>query len=445
VVLFGLQYFLQRFLMDDIQQDFFDRPKDEVLAKYARRINGYLGPNQIGVDHVADLHDLGYLPLRFSSLPEGTLCPLRVPMFVVENTLDEFFWLTNCYETLASTSIWQPCTSATTAYRFRKMLNHYAQLTGTDPEFVGWQGHDFSMRGLPGIEAAAASGAAHLLSFVGTDTIPSLDFIEQYYWGNEPEDYLIGGSVAATEHSVMCAGGHKTELETFERLLDLYPTGIVSVVSDTWDLWKVCTEILPKLKDKIMARDGKLVIRPDSGNPADILCGDPEARRHSPVNKGVVELLWDVFGGTTNGNGFRMLDEHIGTIYGDAITYDRGDEIMGRLARKGFASGNAVFGVGSFSYQYVTRDTYGFAMKATWADVNGEERNLFKKPITDNGEKFSATGRLAVKRYEPTGEIYVVEEATPEDEAESLMQPKWEDGKFLTRTSISQIRETLWS
>lgn len=444
VVLFGLQYFQQRFLMDDMRTGFFEQPKDKVLKAYTRRINGYLGPNEVGIDHVADLHDLGYVPLQFSALPEGTRVPLRIPMFVVENTIDEFFWLTNCYETLASTSIWQPCTSATTAYRFRRLLNQFAQLTGTDPDFVGWQGHDFSMRGLPGIEAAAASGAAHLLSFTGSDTIPALDFIEQYYWGDEPDDYLIGGSVAATEHSVMCAGGHKTELETFDRLLELYPSGVVSVVSDTWDLWKVLTEILPKLKDKIMDRDGKLVIRPDSGNPADILCGDPSARRGSPVHKGVIELLWDVFGGTHTAEGYKMLDSHIGAIYGDAITYDRGREIMARLVQKGFASGNVVFGVGSFSYQYVTRDTYGFAMKATWADIDGEARDLFKKPITDNGEKFSATGRLAVHAYED-GELYVVEKATPEQEAASLMTPRWRDGKFLDRTSISKVREVLWS
>jgi nicotinamide phosphoribosyltransferase len=289
------------------------------------------------------------------------------------------------------------------------------------------------------------SGAGHLLSFLGTDTLPALDFIQEYYWGNEPQDYLLGGSVPATEHSVMCAGGHETEMQTFERLLGLYPTGIVSVVSDTWDLWKVCTQILPKLRDRILSRDGKLVIRPDSGNPADILCGDPTVRRGTPIAKGVIELLWDVFGGTTTRNGYRMLDSHIGAIYGDAINYDRAREIMARLAAKGFASGNVVFGVGSYSYQFVTRDTYGFAMKATWADIAGEAKSLFKKPVTDNGEKFSATGRLAVLRYEPTGELYVVEEATPEQEMVSLMQPRWENGEFLERTSISKIRQTLWA
>jgi len=446
VVFFGLQAFLERYLMDDIQANFFSQPKDKVLRRFARRVNGYLGPNNVGTQHIADLHDLGYVPLLFCALPEGTRVPLRVPMFTVENTLDEFFWVTNFYETLISTSIWQPCTSATTAYRFRRLLNLHAEATGTDPAFVDWQGHDFSMRGLPGIEAAAASGAAHLLSFLGTDTIPALDFIERYYWHSdvEADDYMIGGSVAATEHSVMCAGGAETELETFDRLItQVYPGGIVSVVSDTWNLWDVCTEILPKLKDKIMARDGKVVIRPDSGDPADILCGDPNARYGTPESKGVVQLLWDVFGGKVNSGGFKELDPHIGTIYGDAITFDRAHDILNRLRQQGYASGNVVFGVGSFTYQLVTRDTYGFAMKATWADVNGEGKDLFKKPVTDDGEKFSATGRLSVQPYKG-GPLHVIEQADELQEAASLLVPVWKDGEFVVRTSISQIRQTLW-
>lgn len=448
VVTFGSQYFQQRYLMDDMSALFFSQPKDKVLKRFHRRMTGYLGPaaaKAIGIDHIADFHDLGYVPLRFSALPEGTLVPLRVPMFAVENTIDEFFWMTNLYESLLSTTIWQPCTSATTAYRFRKMLNKHAALTGTDPEFVNWQGHDFSMRGMPGLEAAMASGAAHLLSFLGTDTVPALDWIEQYYWGDEPEDYVIGGSVFATEHSVMSAGGHLTEADTYERIIDLYPEGIVSIVSDTWDLWKVLTETIPGLKDKIMERDGKVVPRPDSGVPVDILCGDPKMRYGTPASKGAIQILWDTFGGSETKTGHRLLDPHIGTIYGDAITHDRGDEINYRLGEQGFASGNWVAGIGSFSYQHVTRDTYGFAMKATWADVDGEGRNLFKKPVTDDGEKFSATGRLAVHRWEKTGELYVIEEATPEQEAQSLMQPTWEDGKFLQRTSISKVRGTLWA
>lgn len=313
------------------------------------------------------------------------------------------------------------------------------------------------MRGLAGIEAAQLSGAGHLLSFCGTDTVPALPWIEHYYPGHWPgmrfdetehkhqggDCTVIGGTVPATEHSVMCAGGAESERATFERLLNLYPRGVVSVVSDTWDLWKVLTETLPSLRERIMARDGKLVIRPDSGNPADVLCGLSHASKSPAEQKGVVELLWDAFGGTTNAAGFRELDRHVGVIYGDAITYERAQEIIERLRAKGFASTNVVFGIGSFNYQYVTRDTLGFAMKATWARIRGEGVELWKKPVTDTGEKHSARGRLAVLPGDD-GRLVLHERATMDQEAESLLRPVWRDGRFLRTQSFHNVRSTLW-
>ena len=441
VVFFGLQYFLQRYLIDDVREDFFGLEKEYVLDKYQQRTESVLGKNNVGTDHIEALHDLGYFPLEFRALPEGTLCPLRVPMLTVENTHDDFFWLPNYIETLMSATLWMPCTSATTAYRLRTLLNQACEKTGGDPNFVQWQGHDFSMRGMAGLEAACLSGAGHLLSFSGTDTVPAIDFIETYYRNAEPG--LIGASVPATEHSVMSAGGEDDEIGTFERLLALYPQGIVSIVSDTWDLWAVLTKILPALKDRIKARYGKVVIRPDSGNPADILCGDPKAKPFDPARFGVIQLLWEVFGGTTNSNGFKVLDPHIGAIYGDSIAYERAQEITQRLAANGFASTNIVFGVGSFSYQYATRDTYGFAMKATWARVNGEGRDLFKNPKTDDGVKKSARGRLSVVK-DWNGKLAVNEQVTPTQEAMSLLQPVWRDGAFIRRQSFNEVRKTLW-
>lgn len=437
VVFFGLQAFIDKYLVEKMNRQFFGRPCEEVCASYLSRVNSYLGPNQIGVEHIRQLHKLGYLPLEFRALPEGTLCPLRVPMFTVENTHDDFAWLVNYFETLISSFVWMPCTSATTAYRLRRLLDDAAAITGGDPAFVAWQGHDFSMRGMAGPEAASISGAGHLLSFTGTDTIPAIEFIEHHYSGGNG---LIGASVAATEHSVMSAGGERSERNTFEHILDLYPSGIVSIVSDTWDLWNVLTSILPSLKDRIMSRDGKIVIRPDSGDPVKIICGDSSA--NGPAGKGVVELLWDVFGGTLTSTGHKQLDSHVGVIYGDAITYERADAICKGLAEKGFASTNMVFGVGSFSYQYVTRDTYGFAMKATWASVDGKPRDLFKRPITDSGAKFSATGRLSVVKER--GQLVVIERATPEQESRSLLEPVWRDGKFLRRQSFADVRSVLW-
>jgi nicotinamide phosphoribosyltransferase len=436
VTLFGLQYFLDKYLGQEFGA-FFANNEDEACARYQRRLDSYLGPNNVGTEHIRALHRRHYLPLEVRAVPEGSSVPLRVPMLTVENTEPQFAWLTNYIETLMSSVLWMPCTSATTAAKMRELLDGAAERTGSPADFVQWQGHDFSFRGMPGPEAAALSGAAHLLSFTGTDTLPALDLIEDYY--GVPEGYLLGCSVPATEHSVMCAGGELGELETFERLLRIYPSGIVSVVSDTWDLWSVCTKILPALKDRILARDGKLVIRPDSGNPADIVCGDPSAERSSPAGRGVIELLWEVFGGTVTPTGHRLLDSHIGCIYGDSITLARAAEICERLSAKGFASANMVFGIGSFSYQHVTRDTFGFAMKATWCEVNGEARDIFKLPKTGNGMKNSAKGRLAVLR-DAAGELKLMSQATPEQEAKSELRPVWRDGSFLVRESFDVIR-----
>jgi nicotinamide phosphoribosyltransferase len=358
-------------------------------------------------------------------------------MLTLENTIDEFFWLTNYIESVMSCVLWMPINSATRAREMRKVLDAAQKLTGGPEWFTDWQGHDFSFRGMPGLEAAQLSGMGHLLYFTGTDTIPALDLIEDYY--GVPEGYLLGGSVAATEHSVMCAGGQEGEGETFDRLLDVYPGGILSVVSDTWNLWDVITQILPARKERILARNGKLVIRPDSGDPADIVCGDPLAAAGSPASKGVIELLWGIFGGVTNAAGYKELDGHIGCIYGDAISKERAEEITARLAAKGFASYNIVFGVGSYTYQYNTRDTLGQAMKATWVEIDGVGRPIFKKPVTDNGVKNSALGRLAVLR-DDQGVMQVVNNASREQEEASLLQPIWKDGKALVKESFDVIR-----
>ena len=294
VIFLGLQYFLTKYLEEEMKKHFFSRRRDEVCEEYQTFIDKYLGPNNIGTEHIAALWELGYVPLRFKAVPEGTAVPLRVPMLTVENTKPEFYWLVNYFETLMSACLLMPSTSATTAWRLRKLLDKYAALTGSPPEFVDWQGHDFSMRGMAGPEAACLSGLGHLAFFTGTDTCPAIEFIDKYYptWADDWNVTTpVGGSVPATEHSVMCAGGAESELKTFQHILDLYPAGIVSVVSDTWDLWKVLTELLPTIKDQIMARDGKLVIRPDSGNPADIICGDKTATPGSPAYRGVIELL----------------------------------------------------------------------------------------------------------------------------------------------------------
>jgi len=225
-------------------------------------------------------------------------------MLTIENTCPEQFWLTNYLETLFSAEVWQPSTSATLSYQFRRILDRYALMTTGSTEGVQFQGHDFSMRGMEGVEPAAKSGMGHLLSFVGTDTIPAILAAERYY-GADIEQELVGTSIPATEHSVMCAYG-QDELASYRRLItEIYPTGMVSIVSDTWDLWKVLTQVLPQLRGDILRRDGRLVIRPDSGDPVKIICGDPDSDNVN-ARKGVIEILWDTFGGTVTPQGYRV-------------------------------------------------------------------------------------------------------------------------------------------
>ena len=446
VVFFGLNYYLHKYLNDFWDKEFFQKDKDEVVARYKRRMTN-AGIN-ITYEHIEDLHDLGHLPLEIWSVDEGSAVPLNVPMFVMWNTNPEFFWLTNYLETSISQTIWGMCTSATIAREYRKRLNLAAEVTGGSPDFVGWQGHDFSMRGMFGLEASMMSGAGHLLSFNGTDTVAAIDFLEHYY-GADSDLELIGGSVPATEHSVMCMGSMESELETFRRLItEVYPSGIVSVVSDTWDYWKVWTEILPALHSEIMGRDGTLTIRPDSGDPVKIICGDPDAPVDSPAFKGSFQLAWELFGGTVNEKGFKQLDSHINLIYGDSITLDRCSSILQGLTYKGFVP-SMVFGIGSYTYQYNTRDTFGFAIKATYGEVNGEPRDIFKDPKTDGGGKKSHKGLLSVDwlpaSMSKTGEkvLECYQQMEWEDVTNCEFKLRYQDGNVHNEPTLADMRKRI--
>lgn len=556
VVVFGIQHFVLEYLIKQFNKDFFHTPtrktaklnpgevfdsiakekKDKVISEYKRHC-------PVDTKHIEALWDLGYLPIELKCLDEGTLCPIGVPMLTITNTHPDFAWLVNYLETLLSAMLWQPITSATIAHEYKKLLTKYALETDEkNIEFINWQGHDFSMRGMSSIESSILSGMGHLLSFTGTDTIPAIYQLESSYNAAG----LIGASVPATEHSVMCMGTKESEIKTFERLLDLYPEGILSVVSDTWDLWKVCTEYLPQLKDKILARNGKLVIRPDSGDPVDIICGklpdyidfdnlDENSDYESFSNfiyeeysnnitgklvkidgniyklgdyeyfvqdygwdnglseivnnvkqlekngllkkaelpninvneqKGVIELLWDIFGGTVNEQGYKVLDPHIGAIYGDSITLERAKEICERLKAKRFASTNIVFGIGSYTYQYNTRDIFGFAMKATYGEIRTpnpeypyssnpneafivECREIWKDPITDDGTKKSKKGLLQVcsgqimKDGVLIDAVGCLDQQTWEEEKKGWLTTVFKDGKLVKETNLEEIRNKL--
>ncbi len=526
VIAFGLQAFTKKYLIEYFNSHFFSRTKEEVVAEYIHYIKHTLFVEDVDATHIAELHELGYLPLHIKAVKEGTFVPLKVPMATVVNTNAKFFWVTNYIETLFSSENWLPSTSATIAFEYKKLLTKYAKETGGNVADVQFQGHDFSMRGMV-LEAATLSGAGHLTSFFGTDTIPAVPFLEEYYNADVTKG-IVGTSVNATEHSVMCAGGQENEYDTYERLITkVHPTGILSIVSDTWDLWNVLTVTIAKLKDAIITRDGKVVIRPDSGNPVDILCGEDiedlnnnswvktlddvkrvaldiiseevseetphgvhgpasatrlfkfdgkyykvrvsfEWNRYdrqyyyidsktvtlleeftpTPAQLGVIETLWNIFGGTINEKGYKVLDPHIGAIYGDSITLERAEAICKRLKEKGFCSTNVVLGIGSFSYQYQTRDSFGFAMKATHVVIDGEERNIQKDPATDtNKGKKSATGRLVVTNTDEG--LKLIDGLTiqgqknlePSDQLEDVFI----DGELVRDEALDEIRERIQS
>lgn len=465
VISFG-QQMVMRQIKEMFDKNFFQQHKFFVCNEIQKEYSMYLGYDY-DISHIEDLYDLGYLPIKVKALPEGSFCPYGVPVLTIVNTKPEFFWLTNFLETLLSNLLWLPMTSATTAHHYKGVLTEAALKTDRESiGFVEFQGHNFAMRGMSGLDSAMYAGLGHATSFLGDDGLPTIHGARKYYDTTGP----VVHSVNATEHSVMCAGGAEVgaELETFRYLMGQFPTGILSIVSDTWNLWDVLTVFLPALKSEIMKRDGKIVIRPDSGDPVDIICGmqmldtsnknigddisyydhdDLQITKVKPHHKGVIELLWDLFGGTTNEQGYKVLDPHIGAIYGDSITPQRAQDICDRLEAKGFASTNVVLGIGSFTYQYVTRDTHGFAMKATYVEIEGEGREIFKDPITGDGSKKSAKGLLRVERTLPSkgvkGEYFLIDQVGWEGEQKGDLRVIFTDGKFYNPVTFSQIREKL--
>lgn len=432
-VFFGLKYLIEEHL-DGFNIMFFNKPLKKVLTEYQKVMKQTLGYDRHW-DNIEALHKLGYLPIEIKSLPEGAIVPCGVPALVIFNTHPAFYWVTNMLETMLSCVLWGACTSATIAREYRLILDRYAIETSDMPEFVDYQAHDFSFRGMYGMEAAVLSGMAHLNYFKGSDSIPAILAGNHYY--NKPLSH--GTSIPASEHSIHSAAGKENELENYKRLItEVYPAGMISLVMDTWDLFNVIDKYLPVLKKDIMQRNGRVICRPDSGDPVKIICGDNRAVPGSSERAGVIERLWDIFGGTINSKGYKQLDSHIGAIYGDSITLDRCEKICAQLKQKGFASTNIVFGVGSYSYQYQTRDSLGWAMKATYAEINGKGIAITKNPKTDDGTKKSHSGLLKVikvdnhSKLSKNGKTYKVLENMPWNEfvsQENELKTVYKDGE----------------
>lgn len=446
-----------------------------------------LGPDTRGVvsEKIRALCKLGYIPLEIKAVPEGTYMENKNVILTITNTLPEFYWVVGFFESMIL-KLWNTCTVATSSKKFKTLVEKYADETCGNRGLVPFQVHDFGYRGVSSEETAELSGSAHLVSFYGTDTVSAVSFVKKNYGvkaGNP-----IGLSVPASEHSVMTAFGREGELDAFKNMLKLYPTGLVSIVSDSYDLWNVLTNFAGQLKDEILARDGKVVFRPDSGDPEKILLGTiekfnstDEARKSienekiasalgkivevqgeylevtqmyyssagnmvislsktspTPEQKGCIRLLDEMFGSTVNELGYKELNPKVGLIYGDGMYFERFERILAKMKEMRYASNNLVIGVGGLLLQQHNRDDLGFAIKATYAIVNGQPRNLLKDPITDHGKK-SHTGLMTLTKENG---VYVTKDnCTVEEEKTGLLTSVFKDGKILRTQTFDEIRE----
>lgn len=523
VVMFGLQGLIKEHLIDAFEKHFFGRPWEELEAEYKRVIAHTMTEQAADTTEMKKLYDLGYLPIQIKAVAEGTRVNIKTPMFEISNTVKGFGWLVNYLETYISVNIWHPMTAATIAYKYREIVEKFFELTvenGVPSSACG----DFSMRGMTSKDTAYKSSAGHLLSFTGTATIASIMWLEDFYNCDCTKE-VVGRGVPSTEHSVMSSYGREGEFECYRHLIeDVFKTGPLSMVSDTYDYWNVITNYLPRLKNSIMNRNGKIIIRGDSGDPVDIICGELKGSDYmvvegltedgikdyfkkkaedeyeyngayetwyrvrigdylykvtcdhewttdedgdgyytetvenvefekteiTPAMKGTVELLWEIFGGTVNSKGYKVLDPHIGAIYGDSITPERAIAIYTRLAEKGFAVNNCTLGVGSYTYQYNTRDTFGFALKATNSIIDGTEKQIYKDPITDKikGNNFKKSQKGLCYLFRDGDDIrytdnHTFEEMTSPEYADNLLRPVFKDGKLLIDEDLKTVRDRL--
>lgn len=467
LVCFGVQAFIKEYLIEYFNENFFKRELKSVEEEYIRILDASLGKNSYDRTKIVRLHNLGYLPLEIKVIPEGTRVLIKVPMIEISNTHPDFAWVTNSIESLLSCSLWHTMVSANVGFKYRQIVNEWYEKTVDDTAPRNRALGDFSMRGQESLESAVKSSAGFCLSFLNTATIPTIPWLEEYYNCDCTKEPVAYGSIS-TEHSVMCSNNAiDGNEETFvKRLLTkIYPCHSFSMVSDSYDYWRMITEILPSLKKDILEHDGTLLVRGDSGDPVDIICGSQKQLKSNVLKKGTVELLWDTFGGTINSKGYKVLNSHIKAIYGDSITPQRCEEIYRRLEQKGFAANNVALGVGSFSMQCVeedgkfnpfTRDTFGIAVKSTYCEVNGVPYPIFKNPKTDSGNfKKSQKGMCIVYRdCDQDGKIVCCDGfsyKTLKDASEfsdgmvgdNLLQTVFRDGHMIKEYTLNEIRERL--
>lgn len=444
VVMFGLQGFIKTYLIDYFNEEFFDKPFEEIIYEYKRIMDASLGKDAYKIDKIESLHKLGYLPIEIVALPEGTIVPMHVPMFGITNTHKDFAWLPQSLESLISAEMWHPMLAATVGMTYRGIVNHYYDLTCEDniPRSKALGAFDF--RGEECLESAVKAGAGWCLSFLNTATVPTIPYLEKNYFCDCTKESVAYGS-PSTEHSVMCSNYavDGDEITLLRRLLtEIYPNTSFSAVLDSYDYWNIIDNIFPQLKTEIMNHNGCMLMRGDSGDCVEV------------VTKTVFKL-WEEFGGTVNSKGYKVLDPHVKAIYGDSITVQRCEEIYKILMENGFACSNVALGVGSFSFQCIeedgflkpfTRDTFSSCIKATYCEIDGKPFPIFKNP-KDGGFKKSQKGCCRVYTR-CDGSIYYEDELTWEQAADyekrvNMLIPVFKDGELLKKQSLKEIRDRL--
>lgn len=446
VVMFGLQGFIKTYLIDYFNDEFFNKPFDEVISGYKRVMDATLGENAYKIEKIEKLHKLGYLPIEIVALPEGTIVPMHVPMFGITNTHKDFAWLPQSLESLISAESWHPMIAATVGYTYRQIVDYYYDLTCDDETSRARALGAFDFRGEECTDSAIKAGAGWCLSFLNTATVPTIPYLEKNYKCDCTKEPVAFGS-PSTEHSVMCSNFavDGDEITLLRRLLtEIYPNTSFSAVLDSYDYWNVIDNILPQLKPEILAHNGCMLMRGDSGDCVEV------------VTKTVFKL-WEEFGGTTNSKGYKVLDPHVKAIYGDSITVQRCEQIYKILMENGFACSNVALGVGSFSFQCIeedgilkpfTRDTFSSCIKATYCEIDDKPFPIFKNP-KDGGFKKSQKGCCVVVKSSDDKLIYVDgrtwEEAhvSGKDAKANLLQPIFKDGQLIKEQSLAEIRGIL--
>lgn len=451
VVMFGLQGFIKTYLIEYFNEEFFKKPFDEAVGEYKRVMDAALGKDAYSISGIKALHNLGYLPIEIHALPEGSLVPIGVPMFCITNTHKDFAWLPQALESLISAEMWHPMIAANVGWSYRRVVDRFYNETCDDdlPRARALGAFDF--RGEECLQSAIKAGAGWCLSFLNTATVPTIPYLEANYNCDCTKEPVAFGS-PSTEHAVMCSnyavdGDEETLLRRL--LTEIYPNTSFSAVLDSYDYWNVIDNILPRLHDEIMAHNGCMLMRGDSGDCVEV------------VTKTVFKL-WDQFGGTINSKGYKVLDPHVKAIYGDSITLQRCIEIYLILKENGFACSNVVLGVGSFSMQCIeeynpdgwgpsisilkpfTRDTFGVAIKATYCEINDVPVMIFKNP-KESGFKKSQKGCCLV--YEGMdGEFRCADGLTWCDAVHADIQEMncvFRNGEMKLEQSLAEIRELL--